>query len=997
MKALKPSKKIKFKYSLIALAVLETAFASSLARAQEEPVEEEAEVIEVTGLRGEWQNAQSLKQNSDTVMDAITATDISVLPDRSVLEAISRLPGVAMGRFAGSNDPDHFGTEGSGVVVRGLTHVRSEFNGRDTFTADAGRALSFQDVPPELMGSVEVYKNQTADMVVGGISGTVNLNTKKPFDSDKRLLAFSLEATYSDYIEDTTPTFSGLYSDVFDTDLGKFGLLVNYSKSKLKAQSDGIGIGKYAEQDLYQVNGETIQAPKFGRFTRKQDDRDREGAAVVVQWENPDNTIVATGEYIRSDSELEWSERVIEGVDGNVASSTIVPVGDTEFEVDGNGFFQSGIMTDNNQWRGNCAERCDSGFKHTANTRTRFTDNLVEDFSFNIKYTPNDTWAFNYDLQYIDSKSDVVDMAVMLGTFATVGIDLSGSGMPRMDFYHPDYAGGSDLASGTGHFTDPANSYWRSAMEHLSDNEGDEWATRFDVNYTFDEGFFTDIKVGARYAKRQQTTRQSTYNWGGLTPEWRGADDIAWLDTAAGQTVPYEVVSFNDFGRRGAMSADGGTSFLFPALSLTKNYRGVEEQFAALNPDWRPINQREGATGDFIDNEINDTEEVNKAFYVRADFEGYLGGFDYRGNVGLRYVRLENDTAGFLTFPDETPTGPEDGKNLLPDDQKAFGNGYSESTVASSTYDKVLPSFNLTVDVTDEVLARVGISKALALPSLGYLRNYISITGTDTEQTYDPETGELIEYRHTRYTASSGNPDIQPMESTNLDLTLEWYFSEVGSLTGAVFYKDLKNYFVNGVREQEFTNNGVTQVVEVSGAVNGGEGSIKGAEVAFQTFFDFLPAPWDGLGFKANYAYIEDDGSPNSGLSADHPDSGDAGDIAFDNLPLEGLSKDNLNLEGLYEKGPWQARLAYNWRSEYLLTTRDVITQLPIFQEDNGYLDASLFYELEDYGLTIGAQVQNVTDSVAETSMQIDNEGTRKSRAWFMNDRRYSLIVRGSF
>jgi outer membrane receptor protein involved in Fe transport len=109
---------------------------------------EDDEAIVVTGIRQSLANAQNIKRNSDTVVDAITASDIGALPDRSVTEALQRVPGVAMNRFAGSNDPDHFSVEGSGVVVRGLSYVRSEFNGRDTFSTGLyGQAINFADVP----------------------------------------------------------------------------------------------------------------------------------------------------------------------------------------------------------------------------------------------------------------------------------------------------------------------------------------------------------------------------------------------------------------------------------------------------------------------------------------------------------------------------------------------------------------------------------------------------------------------------------------------------------------------------------------------------------------------------------------------------------------------------------------------------------------------------------------------------------------------------------
>src|SRR3546814_9200450 len=110
----------------------------------------------VTGIRESLANAQEIKRNSDTIVDAITASDIGALPDRSVTEALQRVPGVAINRFAGSNDPDHFSVEGSGVVVRGLSFVRSEFNGRDPFSTGVyGQAINFSDVPSELLGSVE--------------------------------------------------------------------------------------------------------------------------------------------------------------------------------------------------------------------------------------------------------------------------------------------------------------------------------------------------------------------------------------------------------------------------------------------------------------------------------------------------------------------------------------------------------------------------------------------------------------------------------------------------------------------------------------------------------------------------------------------------------------------------------------------------------------------------------------------------------------------------
>ena len=116
--------------SLFAIGCL---LASAAAHAQDDPsaaaaadaaADDEGAII-VTGIRASLESAQNIKRNADTVVEAITAQDIGALPDRSVTEALQRVPGISINRFAGSNDPDHFSVEGSGVVIRGLNFVRS--------------------------------------------------------------------------------------------------------------------------------------------------------------------------------------------------------------------------------------------------------------------------------------------------------------------------------------------------------------------------------------------------------------------------------------------------------------------------------------------------------------------------------------------------------------------------------------------------------------------------------------------------------------------------------------------------------------------------------------------------------------------------------------------------------------------------------------------------------------------------------------------------------
>ena len=139
---------------------------------------------------------EGIKRNSDTFVDSVAATDIGAFPDKSVAEALQRVPGITVSRLQSNDDSTHFSAEPAGVLIRGLTFVRTELNGRDAFSADGYRGLNFNDISPELMAGVDVYKNQTAEMVEGGIAGTVNLRTRLPLDPPDRVFSFTGRATY---------------------------------------------------------------------------------------------------------------------------------------------------------------------------------------------------------------------------------------------------------------------------------------------------------------------------------------------------------------------------------------------------------------------------------------------------------------------------------------------------------------------------------------------------------------------------------------------------------------------------------------------------------------------------------------------------------------------------------------------------------------------------------------------------------------------------------
>jgi TonB-dependent receptor len=175
----------------------------------------------------------------------------------------------------------------------------------------------------------------------------------------------------------------------------------------------------------------------------------------------------------------------------------------------------------------------------------------------------------------------------------------------------------------------------------------------------------------------------------------------------------------------------------------------------------------------------------------------------------------------------------------------------------------------------------------------------------------------------------------------------------------------------------------------VNGPVNADEGKIKGFELAYQQTYDFLPGLLSGFGTQFTYTYV-DSKVGNSTLGAEQSP------FASD-LPLAGVSKHTINAVAFYEKGPLSARVAYNWRSKYLQTPRDVIFPFsPIYGESTGQLDASVFYSVNNK-VKIGVQGVNLLDEVTRTGQVIDFDGTRITRSAFRNDRRFTVLTRFSF
>lgn len=1095
----------------IASATASTAFAQEATDAADD---EEAAVVEeviVTGMRKALSTAQDLKRDASTVIESITAEDLGSFPDKSIAEALQRVAGITVNRFAATGDTAHFSAEPSGVVVRGLNQVRTEFNGRDSFSANSSRGLSWTDVSPELMAGVDTYKNQMAELIEGGLAGTVNMRTRVPFDQDGEMFAATVSANYGDLAEEVTPDVSGLYSNRWDTSVGEFGFLANFAYSQVETRSEGIQLYRMNRfRDVYQEDTLNF-IPASVAMRDNLYDRERKGIALAAQWQNPEESIVATVQYNRSEYENNWEEYVVAIAAADLSygqsvfyevpsASAPQPAPDTgDFTWDENGLFQTGVMTADIGWWGaddaasagyganaagepfvvpcygwNGCEPAKRGSDFGTTTRAASTTNVTEDLGFNIKWNISDTVRSNFDVQYVHSEVDSYDIETSFSSFANLWLDMSGE-HPEIELLDP-----LNVNLSPGQWTNPNNYYLHHIMDHIEDSEGDQFAARVDFEFDLASDWFESVKVGARYAKRDQEVKWSNYNWQNVSNTWT-SNQAAWFNLD--QHDADEASGFNGYPEgyyiNRAFESDylniSPNEFVFANPDLLANQALMASTMSAEalgftgGTGWDPICSNMGdRSGEipgtcFIPSEIADVTEETQAFYVQLNFGGAdaeLFGIPVSGNIGVRYVKTEDSSVGGTAYPRlgdeyfytwelvETPTGeaddpatpdydesvaqsivktPDPTRTILGDapvlaspeglppvpyelgyyltaEDAAFMNGGSVASTSVTDHTNILPSFNLKLDLTDEVILRFALSKAMSRPDMGNLRNYTGLGATfpDLDNANDGlwvknAAGEITG-ANVYYSGSAQNPELTPIEAVQADISLEYYFADVGYVTLALFKKEFDDYIQYVMGVESFTNNGVTETAEVRRPRNGEGAGLQGFEIAFQRYFDFLPEPFDGFGVQANYTYIDNQGIGNTNVSNVGDGSTDVEAAAIDQVEvnkLEGLSEDSYNLVAMYEKGDFAARLAYSWRSEYLVTAIDCCVVLPIWQDDSGYLDGSISYDITD-NLTVRFQGSNLLNEETVLRQQVENDedgGRRLPNAWFQNDRRYTLTL----
>lgn len=981
-----------------------------------------SQTVVIRGQRAAIMSAQKIKKESDEIVDSIVAEDIGKLPDRSVSEVLQRVVGVSMDRIMVKGDPTRYSPEGSGVIIRGLPYVSSQLNGRESFSANGGRSLGFEDVSPELMAGVDVYKNPSAEQTEGAIAGLVNLRTAMPFDFKGFKVSLSAKAATSTLRKTSKPEYSGLVTNTWDTEFGRFGALLDLAYSESSLRTDSITLDPFYPTTTRDSAGRYITTgkwfPKAMGWKSLEFDRTREGAYAALQWRRGD--VESSLSLFHSRYKYFWSEYNIQ------ANYNPYDMLLSDDRYDGNGALVYGTLRNSNT---------NDNIPMNANTRFSDRTSKTNELAWNIKWAASDRLALSADLQLVKSKTQSIDSTVATGiNMPKQTLDLTGK-LPRLAL------DSSDLA----YLANPANYYWAFTMENLDKGTGDQKAIKADARYKLDHPVFSDIRVGVRVSERDATTQNSNpaYHWAAVTQTWQaGAADwqplasLAYLSRFPGGTA---VRSFDNFmGGKSSVSP-----LVMPTMDVAAGFPGsyqtlhnyarilCEEKHgvggAPCNGNGIPWTAATFDPNDFAG--LNRQNEKTNAVYTQLRF-----GFDdwqmpLDGNVGIRVVQTKNHADGAVVFTADPAPPANAPSEIVP--TPAFAS-FRTPQQTSNDFTNVLPSLNLRLKANDKLQFRFAAAQAISRPEFSKLQAYSSL-----KQEYLRHTVGGVEtiYGVKLSGEAKGNPLLKPVRANQFDLTGEYYFSRTGSFTVAAFDKQLKDIILNqttvtGVKSSDGREfNAIT-----TAPVNGAKGWARGMEFAFQRYLDMLPGWLSGFGVQVNYTRANSKQDRYNAVYSTYCNAGNGADNlnlningcdtdgrSFTGLPMKDISKHTANLALLYDYGPISARIAYNWRSKNLfgvalnsdntgpnqqdaLDTNPASSNfgqhnlplgLPLWADKYGQVDLGIQYKLLDDKVSIGFDAQNVTKSTYKVLMQ-QNIGTR-GHLYQQAGSRYSVSLRYTY
>lgn len=1032
-----------FNKSLIAKSIsvmLGTAvIAPSGAFAEEaagEELDPNVEVIQVKGVRGSLSQSMGIKRTSTGVVDAISAVDMGKFPDTNLAESLQRITGVSINRVNG---------EGSEVTVRGFggNFNMVTLNGRQMPAANVGsitgnpqdkgaagtsRSFDFSNIASEGVSGIEVYKTGRAANTSGGIGATININTLKPLEQGENSASIGVKAVKDQSGDGITPELSGVANWVNED--STFGVSLFGSFQKRDSGSRHMSTEVYElrtyngaeDLDSLTIPGATVvNEPTVGQILAipsnigigiNEDERERTNAMLTVQFEPIEDlrfTVDAT--YAKNEKE---SSSLIDGIWFARQFSTV--------EFDGNPVVSTPVKFSETGGANNEVIGKDFFFQNLALA----TEDELKSFGFNADYWVNDSLNLSFDV----ATSEATSGGAGPDGLNVIRFNLAGAtaGWQTVDFTQRIPAASilveDTLKGGNGNgIFDKADIGSQVSQTDKSNQKTEVDQVRFEGQWIGDD-VTVDFGLGYVSTKMRQTRQASTDalgDWGVTNPG--DIPEGLFEQSCTG-------CAFEDHDLSGVEGADanspGGTTVALGSVSFGG------DPLALLNA----VGPAYGVSlaGRSINTDDDNTiEEDIFSAYVQANMDFEVQDMTLNVVAGLRYESTDVTSSSNQFLPTEIIW--EADNDFLP----VLGTTL-ETLTDEKDYTNVLPSLDLTLDVTDDIKARASFSQTLARPSYDQLFQSTSIT----PQPRITALGGVA-------TGSTGNAQLDPLESTNIDFSVEWYYSDSSVISLGYYRKDVDNFVgiaqskrtLFGLLDQTSGNPGtisgdaiaalnaggydVNEVnlftmsavlqnpadfpngaadfqdpvanpnfegevfaaydvfaaagdpeleFSVTAPVNDKSAVIDGFEFAWQHFFGET-----GFGYQLNYTTVDGDiGFDNGGA------------IDVDQFALVGLS-DTANVVLIYENDDFSTRIAYNWRDEFLSSTnRGKGPRNPVYVSSTEQIDINAGYQVTEQ-FSISLDVINLLEEGQR------KYGRSRNNVFFAQeaDRRFVLSANYSF
>ncbi len=971
---------------VIGVSTFNPAFAAEEAPAQ---AEKELEVIQVTGIRSSLVKSMDIKRSANGVVDAITAEDIGKFPDGNLAESLQRITGVSIDRSNG---------EGAKITVRGMGPEFNmvTLNGRQMPTVGTlepgsnGRAFDFGNIATDAVSAVEVYKTARADLPTGGIGATVNMLSARPLNSSGFKAVVSGKAVHETSVEDVgdkfTPEISGLVSNTFADDT--IGVLVSGSYQDRNNREEnaavdnwipnvGTGTGVITNNNLRE-DGSTWY-PQNSGYGIKDTSRQRTNAQLVLQYA-PTEDITATVDYTYSKVETE-----------------------NDFNAFGIWFNNGGsIVSGTVNERGTYTHVAESGGDFATNVGRGAQENENKSLGLNIEWQATDTLKFELDVH--DSSAVVQGLDIGQDAFLIIGntscgwcgdVDGAGpstanidvktavfpsSGIPIYDMTYVNGAGESQAA-----LTDSdIGSLFGGASKDYAENE----MNQFQLKGTWindGDGALSSIDFGI--ARTEQSFKKIKAYSGLLPAGWWNWSAQYWADDQWSQGSTSGLL--DGFGNSGSITQPSYYTADFDYL--LNGFETIEDTFASccFNESWGEEYQNADGSGKFWAGNPDSDARVNEvvtSVYTQFTFEDEFNDMPINIVAGLRYEEAKVRSEG-----SETPA-----VEIIWSGGNEFAYEYSaDSTISSgsATTKQFLPSLDVSMDVTDELVTRFSYGRSLSRPNIEDMRSTTDFVG-------NPKVGQRK--------IVTGNPGLDPFIADNFDLSVEYYYGDASYVSIGYFKKIVDNFIVNstsettiegigdvyiGPRAEEARaqleaegtqatdpnvfarineNMGLTDLTtairpngddplatfDVSSVSNGEMANLHGIELAAQHLFGE-----SGFGMMINATFVSGDVNPDP-------------DEVEQNFALPGMS-DSANFSVFYEDEALSARIAYNWRDQFFSGFEQ--HGAPVYTEEYYQVDANVSYSVTE-NFTIFAEGLNLTEEVQRSFVRYEEQLNRANQ-----------------